>query len=115
MTTTSSPNTSHVQDIFNFLCKAASDCCTVTYEDVGKEVGLPPYGLSNYLEAVFRVCQDRRLPWLNALVVRKDNHRPGEGFQGTFNHGAELIDGELVWRMAVAQVMAYPGWATVTY
>ncbi len=87
----------------------------MTYEEVGEAVGFPAVSLGRYLEGVYHACVERGLPWLNVLVVNKSTRRPGHGWQGTWNASGVLIDPELVWRMAVAQVMAYPGWATATY
>jgi hypothetical protein len=49
------------------------------------------------------------LPWLTALVVRRDSRRPSADWSGTWSDGTPL-ESEQLWRMAVSQVMAYPHW-----
>lgn len=75
--------------VHNFLVQCAASSSTTTYEEVALATGLPSSGnalgatLSPILGAIFRWCQENRMPHLTSIVVRKsgaDKGLPGAGF-----------------------------------
>lgn len=75
--------------VFKFLVDKAIRQETTCYEDIAKAVGLPTTGnqlsmtLSVLLTDIFEWCEERRLPMLTSIVVRKsgqDQGLPGKGF-----------------------------------
>lgn len=56
---------------------------TITYEELGGLIGVPPVGLSGFLDAIDAYCLHADLPRLAALVVSKQGNVPGSGFPYT--------------------------------
>jgi len=80
---------------------------TVTYGEVGKATGMLPHGLGLQLGYIRdHVCRERGLPWLTALVVNQETHRPGESFLPV-GHTIPERDQERLWRGMVLQVFAF--------
>jgi len=65
--------------IYQILIGAAHDRRILTYEMVGKHIGVPQQGLANHLEHIMRYCQRESLPPLTCLVVQKGSGIPGPG------------------------------------
>lgn len=53
---------------------------TITYEEVGALIGVPPVGLGGFLDAIDAYCVGKGLPRLAALVVSKKTNVPSLGF-----------------------------------
>lgn len=75
--------------VFDFLVKAARQKRTITYETIALEFGLPSKGsqlgtvLSPILGDIYRFCEQRKMPPLTVLVIRKSGESmglPGKGF-----------------------------------
>jgi hypothetical protein len=102
------------KEAFAVLVRCAKFMTTITYEDLGGEIGLPAIGTNKPLGFIRdKVCRPRGLPWLNALAVGKGSWVPGESFIPvgmtlTTDPEAEL----LWWRGMVLQVHAYP-WSSL--
>ncbi len=109
--TTQPPKT---REVFEVLRQCALDVRKITYTELGKEVGVPAQGPWPQLTAVHTLCVERGLPWLTALVVRKDTGKPGSDWTGTWTNG-EPLEWELIWRMSIGQVFAFPAWDRVQY
>ncbi len=101
------------KETFEFIKERAKYMRTVSYEELGAAVGLPPIGTNRPLGFIRdAICRPRGLPWLNALAVGKGTHVPGESFlpEGVSEEGTK---NELLWwRGMVLQVYAYP-WETL--
>jgi hypothetical protein len=65
--------------IWPLLAFAATNRQVLTYELVGKLIGVPHFGLSRLLEPIQSYCLLRKLPALTVLVVNNGGH-PGTGF-----------------------------------
>ncbi len=59
------------QQVWGILALAARDGRTLTYEEVGVQIGAQPINVSNYLSPIKEYCKYHRLPHLNALCVSK--------------------------------------------
>lgn len=66
--------------IWAVLGWAASHRQTMTYQQLGQAVGMPPAGLGGMLDPIQAYCVARKLPPLTVLVVQKDTGLPGSGF-----------------------------------
>jgi len=66
--------------IYQILIAAACHRQVLTYEILGKMIGVPRQGLAPHLDHLMRYCQRAGLPPLTVLVVQKDSGKPGEGF-----------------------------------
>ena len=49
----------------------------LTYEELGQHLGLPSIAVVEALGPIFRYCQAKGLPLLNAIVVSKTSGKPG--------------------------------------
>jgi hypothetical protein len=103
--------------VFDHLVILAGEMRTATYsqvacaigEDEGREIA--PVSLGWPLGFIRdRVCRDRGLPWLNALVVNAGTRLPGDSFLPSEIEFGD--DAHVLWRGAVLMVFAYP-WETV--
>jgi hypothetical protein len=65
--------------IWPLLTYAASHRQTLTYELLGRLIGVPHFGLSQLLEPIQSYCLIRELPALTSLVVNQTG-RPALGF-----------------------------------
>ena len=67
--------------IWPLLVCAAKDRRTYTYSKIAAELGMPKAArvMGHFLDPIYRYCEERRLPHLWALVVRKDTGLPGFG------------------------------------
>jgi hypothetical protein len=101
------------EQVFNYLKQCAHDMRTVTYGELAKAVGLAPTGIGYQLGYTRDdICRQRGLPWLNAIAVNADKHRPGDNFlPQEFARGQ---DEERMWRGMVLQVFAYD-WERVPF
>jgi hypothetical protein len=69
----------HAAQIWSVLVWCATCRQTLTYEILGKLIGIPPRGLGQHLEPVQSFCLLHGLPPLTSLVVREGG-LPGGGF-----------------------------------
>jgi alkylated DNA nucleotide flippase Atl1 len=65
--------------IYQVLIGAARNRQVLTYEIVGKLIGVPRQGLARHLGHIMHYCEKNKLPPLTALVVGKISGKPGEG------------------------------------
>lgn len=83
------------------LVVAALRRTLLTYEELGRAVGIDGVGLRNQLPRVLDDlsvdCEDRGEPSLAALVVSKANGKPGSGW----------VDGHRPWHTEVRRVYAH--------
>ena len=66
--------------IYQILIAAAYHRQVLTYEILGKMIGVPSRALACHLGHLMRYCQRGRLPPLTVLVVQKKSGKSGEGF-----------------------------------
>ncbi len=66
--------------IYQVLISAAHNRQVLTYEILGKMIGVPARGLARHLGHIMRYCERTGLPPLTVLAVKKDWGKPGEGF-----------------------------------
>ena len=100
-------------EVFDYLKGCATDMRTVTYQELGDEVGLPAVGTAKPLGYIRdHICIPRKLPLLTFIAVQSHSRRPGEGFlpDGLI---AEM-DEDLIWRAMVLQVFGY-NWSSVDF
>jgi len=71
--------------IWQILISAAHNRQVLTYEIVGKHIGLGPQALANHLGHIMNHCDRNGLPPLTVLVVKKGPGRPGKGLTTTKN------------------------------
>lgn len=75
----------------------------ITYGDLVDTAGLSgfitPEGTGPYLKEIAEKCRDEKLPPLNALVVNKQSHIPGDAYDGA--GGFTLVH----WPVDVLDVM----------
>lgn len=81
------------------LAWAAHNRQVLTYEILGKLIGVPQVGLGQLLEPIQSYCIQRKLPPLTILVALKDPGVPGTSFIATEEIPA-----------AQAKVFAYDDW-----
>jgi hypothetical protein len=65
--------------IYQVLIGAAHNRQVLTYEILGKKIGVPARGLANHLGHLMYYCERENLPPLTVLVVQKDSGEPGAG------------------------------------
>ena len=66
--------------IWSVLAWAARNRQVITYDILGKLIGVPRQGLGQLLEPIQSYCLLNGLPPLTILVVRHDTGMPGAGF-----------------------------------
>jgi hypothetical protein len=66
--------------IWPVLAFAAGNRQVVTYEILGRLIGVPSIALGQLLEPIQSYCLMKQLPPLTILVVSKRNGLPGSGF-----------------------------------
>ena len=66
--------------IWAVLALAARNRQILTYEIVGRLIGVPARGLGHLLEPIQSYCLVKDLPPLTILVVREGTGTPGSGF-----------------------------------
>lgn len=69
----------HAAQIWSVLVWAACSRQTVTYDILGKLIGIPHFGLGRHLEPIQSFCLLHDLPALTSLVVTEAGS-PGPGF-----------------------------------
>jgi hypothetical protein len=69
--------------IWSVLAWAAINRQELTYDIVGRLIGVPRRGLGRLLEPVQSYCLVRQLPPLTLLVVSEVNGQPSPGFTAT--------------------------------
>ena len=74
--------------IWPLLALAATNRQILTYELVGKLIGVPHFALAQLLEPIQSYCLLHKLPALTVLVVNNAG-RPGTGFVAAEDVGAE--------------------------
>ena len=70
--------------IWPLLSYAATHRQTLTYDILGKLIGVPRFGLGKQLEPIQSYCLIHNLPPLTVLVVNQSG-RPSEGFIASHN------------------------------
>ena len=65
--------------IYQILISAAHNRQILTYELLGKMIGVPARGLAHHLGHLMYYCQREGLPPLTILVVQKESGEPGAG------------------------------------
>jgi hypothetical protein len=87
--------------IYQILIGAAHNRQVLTYEILGKMIGVPARGLAPHLDCLMRYCQRAGLPPLTVLVVYKDSGKPGDGFTACkdFDQGREMVFARDWYRM----------------
>lgn len=66
--------------IWSLLTMAAQHRIVLTYEILGRHIGVPRQGLGQLLEPIQSYCIISSLPPLSSLVVSEVSGLPGEGF-----------------------------------
>ena len=69
--------------IWSVLVWAATNQQELTYNIVGRLIGVPRQGLGRLLEPIQSYCLVRQLPPLTLLVVSEVNGQPSPGFTAT--------------------------------
>jgi hypothetical protein len=69
--------------IWSVLAWAATNRQELTYDIVGRLIGVPRQGLGRLLEPIQSYCLVRQLPPLTLLVVSEVNGQPNPGFTAT--------------------------------
>ena len=69
--------------IWSVLAWAATNRQELTYDIVGRLIGVPRQGLGRLLEPIQSYCLVRQLPPLTLLVVSEVNGQPSPGFTAT--------------------------------
>jgi hypothetical protein len=69
--------------IWSMLAWAAINRQELTYDIVGRLIGVPRRGLGRLLEPIQSYCLVRQLPPLTLLVVSEVNGQPSSGFTAT--------------------------------
>ena len=65
--------------IYQILIGAAHNRQVLTYEILGKMIGVPARGLAGHLGHLMHYCQRAGLPPLTVLVVQKNSGKPAKG------------------------------------
>jgi hypothetical protein len=79
------------QQIWSVLCLAARNRQVLTYDIVGRLIGVPRQGLGNLLEPIQSICLIKGWPALTCLVVSETSGLPSPGFVAAPDVPAELI------------------------
>ena len=66
-------------EAFEALKRCARERLTITYGELGRQVGLSARGTAKPLYYIRDLCLDRYLPPLTAIVVRSSDGLPGVG------------------------------------
>jgi hypothetical protein len=66
--------------IWSVLAWAATNRQELTYDIVGRLIGVPAWGLGRLLEPIQSYCLVRHLPPLTLLVVSEGSGQPSPGF-----------------------------------
>jgi len=75
--------------IWPLLVHCALNRQSLTYDMLGKLIGVPRQGLGQLLEPIQSYCILHKLPALTSLVVGQTTGSPGEGFIGAQDVPAE--------------------------
>ena len=93
-------------DVFDFLKRCAGQMRTVTYDEIGGEVGLTATTVCPCIDYIRdEICRPRELPWLTTLAVSTETHFPCDGWlpDGTAVRGDHH---HTFWHGMVLQVFA---------
>ena len=66
--------------VYQVLIAAAQNRQLLTYDIVGKYIGVPRQGLANHLEHILRYCEKRNLPRLTSICVSEKTGQPRHGY-----------------------------------
>jgi putative restriction endonuclease len=66
--------------IYQVLTACAHSRQILTYELLGKRIGMPARGLAPHLAHLMKYCKKKELPPITVLVVQTESGKPGEGF-----------------------------------
>ena len=79
---------SKAADVFEVIRASAKARRTITYKEVGEQTDLSPFfQVPRYLGEIWRWCEARGIPHLNAIVVNQDTRLPGSGYTP---HGSQV-------------------------
>ena len=101
--------------IFNEIVKAARQMRTIEYGELEDIVDLPAHFMGRQLGFIRDACQERRLPWLTAIVVKRDTKLPSTGiFEGVDGMSGNVSSPVFeVWWRAMALHVFTTDWSTV--
>lgn len=94
--------------VWPHLVKIARSRGFITYAEIAAILGLHHRSARWFLGVIQTECRRRGLPPLQALVVNKQTHRPGNGYVASPTQGAE-------YRKAVRRVRAFDWPATAPF
>jgi hypothetical protein len=75
--------------IWAVLAWAATHRQTITYSDLGRLIGVPPFALGPRLDPIQDYCLAKGLPGLTSIVVTEQTGRPSHGFTAAEDAQAE--------------------------
>ncbi len=67
------------REVFEYLKKCAGEKRVINYGELAKKVGLANMGTAHPLYYIWKKCERRGLPRLNAIAVNVRTGRPGDG------------------------------------
>ncbi|MXZ90737.1 MAG: DUF1828 domain-containing protein [Chloroflexi bacterium] len=103
------PNYMHPRtpDVFDYLKQCVAQRRTITYGEVGQNVGLAAQGTAKPLFYIRDKCLERKLPPITAIVFNKSTRLPGKGLKPD---GTQVTSAE--WKDMLGQVFA-TDWSNV--
>jgi hypothetical protein len=81
----------HAAQIWSILALAGRNRQVLTYDIVGRLIGVPRYGLGRHLEPIQSYCLVHDLPPLTSLVVSETTGLPSPGFTAAADVPREQI------------------------
>ena len=105
--------TERAMQIWQVLIGAAHSRQTLTYDMLGKLIGMGAGVLAQTLGYVMDYCEMKGLPPLTVLVVRKDTGEPGTGLTtvGQLNRDREAVYTHEWYKMPPVQVQDFEAWS----
>jgi len=82
-------NPQRALQLWSVLAFAAVRRTIVTFEEVEGLIGIPKFALGQALGNLAQYCEDRKLPWLTALVVRGGTGKPPDELDDMMDIQAE--------------------------
>lgn len=92
-----------------------------TYEELCKKIGnqISCRNIAPYLGDISCWCDNIGAPMISAMVISRNNNRPGKGFYKLYAelHGTSVknLDEELTFISELKKVLNYPNWETVKF
>ncbi len=69
--------------LWSLLVLAARNQQLLSYSTIEHLTGIPKVAVGGMLGTISHYCNNRKLPWLTALVVNEETGLPGEGLIGS--------------------------------